>query len=241
MRRAYCSQRLPFAAGTSTDLLGIWEHFTSRFPAPPGYDPKSFYTCKGVETPANTYNFNYSEMTHLNWFAPAFLFNRGGIRWHYNVLSNSGRQVGSISVTRRTNQTLGANSAQLGVGYTTLAAVGSTLSGKMYRDWFNGTNGTASGTAFTNTNTQTGISVEMPMMTRFRLNSNRQENWLQGEGLTGADLDNYNVQIRGSPVDINNTNAVLEKWVSAGTDFNLYFFMNAPMIYYNPAMGNNPQ
>ena len=95
--------------------------------------------------------------------------------------------------------------------------------------------GTGSGTAVINTGVQSGLMLECPMMIGPTACFNKQEEWLLGDILDESRYDNYEIQV----LNTNNSSVltVIEKYVNIGTDFNLYFFLGCPEVYYNADLG----
>lgn len=229
------------SAVTATDKAGRVYVRQGRLPPPNGYDPNSYLTAKGVETPATTYKFNYARMTPMNWFAPAYLANRGSVRWHYNVANTGGVVPTSVSITRVADVPLVANDVSLEGGYKTYSAAASTLSTARYNDVNATTSVGASGMFLTNSLTQAGVGVEYPMMSEYTFGFNKQDNWLLGVADDGSDVDNYEIAVPVNPATaVTYSGITIERFVSAGTDFSLAFFLNAPIIYYNPSLGTTP-
>jgi hypothetical protein len=226
------------------DQKGEMRLYQTRFPPCPGYDPNGWATAKGVETPATTYPFNYSMMTSLAWFAPAFIANRGSIRYHYNAnIENNlvGQEaIASYGMTRTFGQTL-SGPGSLCV-YRTLIPNGSaTNSNCAGNTWVNTYSQGAGGIVLMNGHTQTGLSCELPQMNNYRFCSNNPYHWSLGITATGTNLDTYMVSVKFAPIAVYVTGAYnstsIDRYVSIGTDFNLHYFLSVPSVYYNSSSG----
>jgi hypothetical protein len=202
----------------------------------PGYDPNGWFTAKGVETTGTSYPFNGVYMTHLAWFSPAFVCERGSIRWHYNVtdMQQATPQAAPMIEVARSTQTpvTGTSSGnQRAITlWTNFASPG--LDTWVYDLLEKG----MSGLVLTNQFTQTGISVEMPMNSLGKYVYTRADTAVTGSTVDGSVYDTYAIRILAYPGGAS-TSIGLHRYVSAGTDFGLYFFLSVPVLYYNSGMG----
>jgi hypothetical protein len=245
LRRSNLVDRItvPKAAITATDEAGILRVTQSRLPPPPGYDLGAYTKAKGVETPATTYGYNFTNQSCLSWFAGAFVAMRGSVRWHYNVVNPDGSLPHNITITRRVGSTLTTGSQYLECAYisgaSNTATTQSLLKGKMWGayDKFSG----ASGVAMTNPNTQTGVSVEYPMMTNYLFQYANPAYWLLGTSSDGSNLDTYNLDMDIHPAAGTGYGRLqIHRYASAGTDFTLHFFLNTPTVSVNANAGLVP-
>ncbi len=224
----------------TTDKIGVLRLFTTKYPPAPGYDPNGWYTAKGVETPANTYNINYSFHTPLEWISAMFVVMRGGVRWHLNFNTDSAGLFSSVNVRRLTNAGLGPPYKWQ---YNTIAAAGASDSqvAKSFQRTDQHQNGMG-GTIVHNLNTQTGISYECPLMTPYRFAFANPKNWVKGVSTDGTNHDTYVVDVTVKPSKFSSdiTDTTIQRFVSAGTDFNLHMFFCSPVVYYNANQGNTP-
>lgn len=234
---------VPRTAITASDEVGIIRFFQSRMPPVPGYDPSAYTKAKGVETIATTYPFSYSTMTYMAWFAGAFVAMRGSTRWHYNLVNPDGTLPYNVSVTRRNGTALVAGNQGLESVYISAATSTANTQSLLKGGMWNNIRGFAghSGTATTNPYTQTGVSVELPMMTNFIFQYANPRNWLIGKSTDGSDTDNYVVEVDIHPAaGLGQARMQLQRFASAGTDFTLHMFLNTPVVNYNPNMGSVP-
>jgi hypothetical protein len=239
LRRSTLVDVQSFDGAGTTDLLGEFRIYQTRYPPPPGYDPNGYGKAKGVIVPATTFNYNFTSMNYYSYFAPAFFAQRGAMRWHYNVINSGASDNTSYGVIRMPQRTLSAGNNS----YVTLVANTSTnnsLAAGSFannaRSWGN------SGLALTNGKTQTGMSAEMPMLTSYRFQSTNPLDLTLGTSNDGSDRDCYYFFLRVSPkVDGTLNPKYVERYCSIGTDFNLYMFLSVPPLYYNGSSGGNPQ
>nr|UNY41999.1 MAG: polyprotein [Picornavirales sp.] len=224
----------------STDKVGRFTVVQTRMPATPGYDTKAYYEQYGIISGLNHYRFSYCHMTPLTWLAPCYAAYRGSIRWKYN-LDNTGNQVPqNIRVTRNLGSVYANNARQEGL-YETVMDEDTTIPSivKTNLRVYDHTRG-ASGMFLTNPDTQAGINVEMPYMTKYRYSYANPDNFLVGSSVDGTDEDTYHIDVLVHPASGNLGQMMLQRFVSIGTDFNLYMYLNAPMVYYNNGLGNHP-
>jgi hypothetical protein len=223
----------------AADTYGYGELVQSRFPSSPGYDPFGRFAARGVETPGTTYSYTYSAMTPLAAIAPAFVANRGSIRWHYNVDSGGIPVLTEFSATRVVKPVGPKRLTYVGLISGAISPSQKAYDLMYFLDPAFG----ASGTAVTNCITQTGLSVEMPMMVPVKFLSNHPANWIDGNSNEGSVEDKYYIRfgIRPGALNASSTDSLkLTRWVSIGTDFNLHFFLRCPMTIIQSQMGRTP-
>jgi hypothetical protein len=243
LRRSSLVDRITAPTITSTDKLGTLRSYQTRFPPTPGYDPGAYTAAKGKETPATTYPFSFTYQTYLGWFASAFVAMRGSTRWHYNVVNPDGAIPHNITVTRRVNASLSSGNQGLEMSYipgaTSAATTQSLRKGGAWNAF--GDYQGSSGLALTNPNTQTGVGVELPMMTNYLFQYANPRNWLLGSSSDGSNSDTYIVDVNLAPASGTGFNQLqLHRYVAAGTDFTLHFFLNTPVVNYNANSGSVP-
>lgn len=244
LRRSVLVDRLVTPNVTLTDEAGLFRFYQTRFPPSPGYDPSAYTAAKGIETPATTYKFTYSSMTPLAWFASGFVAMRGAVRWHYNVVNPDGSIANDIFIGRRVGGSpFSAGNQGLECSYLSGAASTATtqslLKGGMWGAYANTTG--LSGLALTNPITQTGVSVEYPMMTNTIFQYANPRNWLLGSAIDGSNADTYQVDVNIHPAAGTGFNRLqLFRYAAAGTDFTLHYFLNTPTVNYHNSMGSVP-
>lgn len=240
LRRSCKVDQIPIGRKVvTTDLVGIIEHYMTKFPPPPGYDPNGMYTAKGVDDAATTFPYNYTNMTYLGWIASAFVGMRGGVRWHYNIDCDGNGPFSNVEIRRLSNALIGAPD---GPQYISTYVSGDTYSKQASRmalapHEHNG----GGGVIVNNMTVQPGISFEMPHMAASRFYHTNPYNYARGIGGDQSDRDTYKTSITVRPsTRVNTPNTMLNRYCCAGTDFSLSFFLNVPPLYYNPAMGGTP-
>jgi hypothetical protein len=201
-----------------------------KFPTHYGFDPSGVHRAVGLIAPG-PWNFNFSFMTPYNWISPAFCGQRGSMQWTMNWSNPNTFEKQSLRVIRD-NQNSGA------------ATIGVLSGAKIFQsdtprftmiNWLSG----ASGQALTNQRTQTGISVQLPMQTRFRMESTQPLKFTTPSSIDGSDIDYYRVEGH-SLSGVSPQNDFLCMHVGIGTDFGLHYFVNVPTFYLysaTPAAG----
>lgn len=188
----------------------------SNFPVEPGQSVSPRHVTAAGATPAST-PYNYTNMTYLNWFKPCYLGWRGGLRSKYFSISSSP----SLMVATR-NSVPGAQSTCGMTAWTItdandtyandelLAALGSTAGSEAVIPAIDG-----------------ALEVEFPFysFSRFApgrkfLRGNDDDKWLGNDNL-------HEVFVRNTA-----TSQPILRYVAAGDDFSLFFFVGQPGIRY---------
>jgi hypothetical protein len=243
LRRSSLVDRITAPSITATDKSGFWRTYQTRFPPSAGYDTAAFTRAQGIESPGFTFGFNFTTTTPLAWYSAGYIAMRGATRWHYNVVNAEGKLANNICIYRRVGGNFSSGNAALESTYVSGAASTSTTQSLLKgRAWSNysSTYG-QSGTYLTNPQTQTGVSVELPMMTNYLFQFANPQNALIGTLGDGSRTDTYILEMEVHPSAGTALNeAQIHRYVSAGTDFTLHFFLNTPVVWFNPNMGNTP-
>jgi len=217
--------------GTASTGVRITTSLQGRQPLQPGYDTNGYLQVKGVETPATSYGFNAVAFTPLSWFSPAFIATRGAIRWHYLVNINcdaAGFVPVDVDITR------GTNSVVTGSNQLIIQDISSTLEAFRGDTKWKG----ASGTALTHQITQSGVSVEMPMNSQYKFTYTLPTMSTIGSQTDGTEYDTYRMRVTMGRNNSASSTAIT-RYVCAGTDYGLHFYLGVPVLYYNPSMGQN--
>nr|WBY66463.1 MAG: polyprotein [Eriocheir sinensis marnavirus 3] len=244
LRRSTLVDRITAPIVSAVDEVGFWRTYQTRLPPPPGYDIDAFTNAVGTEDPGFQFGFSYTAMTALAWYASAFVALRGSTRWHYNMVNAEGKLASNISVIRRVGGNFGSANSGLESIYVSGANNTSTSQSLIKgRAWnaYGGTYGT-SGMAITNPQTQTGVSVELPYMSNYLFQFANPQTWLTGADDDGSRTDTYILEAEIHPAagPGNFSRAQIHRYVSAGTDFTLHYFLNTPVVNYNTNMGSVP-
>jgi hypothetical protein len=171
--------------------------------------------------------FNWCYDSYLNWIAPAFIGWRGSINWVINH-NSGGRNASSIRVAR--------DPFYVGDAFQSLQTT-LNQNKNQQKQLYNASYGSMSGLALTNQQTNAGISVSIPFYSPFKFtpcNPYRANRWSQSDG--SIIPWNTCIDLSGQQVSGNNpvTSYKVDRYVAAGSDFTLLFFINAPTRYLQP-------
>lgn len=199
----------------------------TKFPPFYGYDPDGVNTALKILT-AGSANFNYTNDTPWHIISQCFIAQRGSTHWHYNVMINGHSQQWSASSLSVNRLHEGASNASLTV------RTGSLLpKNVMTRYYLNELGNSAAGTALTNQETQSGLSFACPNYTPFKFQSTSPENATRPptayNKVDGSDREWFRVQAY-YPFDSVPSRSMVHRYFSVGTDYSLYFFINAPVL-----------
>lgn len=235
-RRSVLSENLQMNPGTAADRNSTHYNRFTRFPVPPGYGNGAL-TAKSVSS-ASQIAYAYARFTPLHYTARCFLANRGSFRYHFvpafgtsrtlmNVTRHVDNSVGSSDVGIMLNQTQRSSAEALNVG-----------ANRLIRDDLSEA---ASGSVIVDTYSTAGLTIECPMMTNYLFSFNKLDSWARGSNVDGTSLDTYVLTLLNSPAaGTTQDNYFIQKYVAAGTDFNLFFFLCVPPLYYNSTTGGTP-
>lgn len=213
--------------GTSTNAIGVTQWSMTRWNPYYGYDPNGVNSAKGTIVPASNFNFNYTKNLPYNWVANCYVGQRGAGHLHFNV--NQDGPAGSVLITR-------VNNAE---GYTA-QSVGSAAAGTVSnnaRAYVTTRKSTAGGCALTNQITQSGLSVSVPNYTAYKFESTEPGNCTKPPLAGTTAYDGSSSEVVTLQVDWDGTTTAstdtlrIHKFISVGTDFNLFFFLNVPTWY----------
>lgn len=233
LRRMNLLEMYPLDAIGSTAIYGSVRYAFKRMPHTPGYpQTQNLYTtqAKGIVVTASNFNYNFCNFTPLSWVSGAFLGNRGSTRQAINMVGPAASIPSSLHITRSTN-TISA-----GAGFTTLTNATFVDAAQTMGNLAAGYATGSEGNQLFNSQCQPGVSFEVPNMinNRFALN---QVNTNLGTGADSTDRETFYANIVVRP-NVNGSSVILSRYVAIGTDFNFFFYINAPQVFYlskNPA------
>lgn len=196
----------------------MWRVQTTDFPPYRGYSANALHTTSAVAP--NSYN--YVKSTLLHFLSPAFLGVRGGMRSKYIAHCENPLGLSSMTATR---------GATLSIGNITTSAVSYASDSAYSRSQMGNTTALLAGGAATAPVQQPVLELEFPYYTNSRFSPAKRVSGLLTE-----------------PGPFQNTHAVrmvtsgaytkrLDRYVSVGEDFQLFFFQGCPPLYVlvNPA------
>jgi hypothetical protein len=230
---------MPFTTWSTSDLYGLWRLVQTRLPGSPGYDTNAYTQAKGVEAPSSTFDYSFTNMTPLAWVSAGFLACRGATRWHYDVENTGGPLYQNVAIYRTPWLSLSSSDSRLEGTYV---SYGSTTQGVAKGGSYNNVLGAgAAGACLTSNQMQPGIGVEYPYMSNYKFVYANPRYWLVGNAEDGSRYDTYTIDVSVHPnLSSGQKNLTVARYVAAGTDFNLFFYLNAPVVTYNASAGSVP-
>ena len=198
--------------------LRIARNVFSSFPFYSGY-------ASNAVTPVNggAEQYNFSHMTYLNYFTPAFKGWRGGMRWKLNptvqstgryATHNVSRQSGVVSAYEESSVILPTDPAELNrlLAIETMPMLGG---------------GHASNSA-----ANPCLEIEVPYQKRLRFSNARSANYTAPTASITTINDTVNLRYETILSGNRNQSAlIVEKFVGTGEDFSLFFFVGCPIMY----------
>lgn len=232
MRRAVLNEVSVVTSNTTDEaMIAYWRR--ARFPLAPGYDPHGVHQARDYANTAN-FNYNWTHMTLYNYLAPCFAGVRGSMMWHFNAVNQSaaGNAPTPVRVVRSPQFTSVAR------GELVLTTKTGPNDARFYAL---SCDPEAPGAALTTTTTNQGLSVSIPNCTNALFQSTRPECTTEpfASGVIIPDEDLFTLEVVYQPkLGQSTRSAIVEKYVAAGTDLSLVYFINVPIWYqarYVPA------
>jgi uncharacterized Zn-finger protein len=196
----------------------------SNFPVEPGQSvgPRHI-TAVGANPSATAYN--YTNMTYLNWFKPCYLGWRGGLRSKYFSISDSPTLMVATRITDPVSQAI------CGITPWTISDTDISKANDELLVPFAST----SGSDAVIPSIDGALEVEFPFYTFSRFAPGRKF-------LDGSDMDKWLGNDQGHEIFVRNavTSQPVMRYVAAGDDFSLFFFVGQPGVQYRakPASGS---
>lgn len=202
--------------GTNMECVAL-SSVLSRYPLQFGYDPQ------GVHQTTTLAPFNYTKVHPLAYVAPCFIGQRGGTVLSVNPSTNGGVQ--NISIVRSQRE---KNIANYTEQYTNTSASNSVINrvlinSKMPED--------VAGGSITNVRTAAGLQCHVPFYSRYRFDDTNPSLFRTGNSLLDTDTDSVilGMNCAGEADSISNTR--YDIYYGAGIDYNLFFYLNVPVMY----------
>jgi hypothetical protein len=215
--------------GSSGYTEADFKHF--KIPPYPGFDVNGLYTVKGVISPLSTFNYNWGAMGHMQWMLPCYVGYRGSTFWYYNVHGQT-TNPNNLFVTRTPSNTTP-------VSISAVSSLGTSISARAMTQM---KTGSSAGYSLSNPRISAGSGVAVPMQTPYLLHSTDPGNSTEGNTQTKDDAyrDCVTTSVADAAALVSTTGSTsalsLDTYTGAGTDFNVYFFLNVPTVYYNSAI-----
>jgi len=227
LRRSTRAYTFPIYSTGTSDLYTFF-HRHNKIPITPGFDTNGPHSVKGIITPATNYPYSFTNMTPLSWVMQMYIGYRGSTINHFLV---AGERALSKATIYRSVQTF--NSSDFYGESST--AIGTRSAGAR---WFANGNFTqytigGCGAALTSQYTQSGLSTLYPMYSNYRFNYSQAKFAALGDTNTNGTTDNETAvfEFRNQSGNTDSKYSTIERWVSAGTDFTCFFWLNAPSYY----------
>lgn len=192
-----------------------WILTYNNFPNYRGYDPS------GIDATTGT-PYNYSNTVLLTYLAPAYVAYRGGIRYKYLAMSTRSQRA-TVSVTRSPDSGAFLNNI---VPYVQLS---DTSQSQFGYTMINGFLDMGPGAYISPIFQQPCGEVELPFYSPYRFAFSRTIS-----NNNGIEEDHTNrMGHRATFIVQSSTDEVhsVQRYVSVGEDFSLFFFLNAPRVY----------
>jgi hypothetical protein len=228
-RTTYSTPVVFNVTGSSGYTEADFKHF--KIPPYPGFDVNGLYTVKGVISPLSTFNYNWGAMGHMQWMLPCYVGYRGSTFWYYNVHGQT-TNPNNLFVTRTPSNTTP-------VSISAVSSLGTSISARAMTQM---KTGSSAGYSLSNPRISAGSGVAVPMQTPYLLHSTDPGNSTEGNTQTKDDAyrDCVTTSVADAAALVSTTGSTsalsLDTYTGAGTDFNVYFFLNVPTVYYNSAI-----
>lgn len=228
--RRTCLSRVQQINSDITDLIMLLRFGFQRQPLIYGFDTAGINAATSAITPATSKAFNYAYNVPYNWLSQCFVGYRGSHNWSIDI--DSPVPIGFVRVNRK----LGTTPA---VEYKAYSTQGTTLTSSTIPYFFMGvTECGATGQSVTHQLTQTGVTIQSPMYSQFRMLSTSASYRTAGTAIDGSYIDSLVLEANLKPSIV--TTATLPNYNpvhtqvyyfhSIGTDFTFLFFLNVPTL-----------
>lgn len=194
--------------------------YVHRMPESPGYFSNGMNLAQTIVAPSSTYGYNFCQMTYLSYFSNLYLCYRGTTNQTYNVLT-SNEYIDCFYAYRRPTFV----SSNTGVASVVTNTVNEAA---RIGTW----NAGGSGMAITNTKTTAGLNIQFPSYNLFKFLSTDPTVGNVGS-LYESTADDHAVVgflVKTQP-NTPDKQYLMQRYVAAGTDFSLVFFINTPTLF----------
>jgi hypothetical protein len=236
LRRSVYAATVSWSADTTNKFLYL-THYQTKYPSYWGYDPNGFQNAQGLVVPASNFKFNVCSTTPYNWIAPMFIGQKGAVIYHYNLDSSCYGTTGvsALSVNRYGN-TISTSSFAINNAIPASATSGATLNSiRIFNKGGPGNCGTQ-GLHLTAQQTQAGLSVSLPNYTKYRFMFTNPTLANIGTVQDDSNRETYVVTAAVKPTLASSSvgSITMDKYMSIGTDFTFFFFLNTPSLQLTP-------
>jgi hypothetical protein len=197
-----------------------WQIVQPDFPPSPGVCLSGLNATATV--PSVGAKVNFTNMTMLNYLAPAFLMMRGGMRVKYAFSNTTTRTITNAELARLDNRELNAPEGQANAVGPVIASTPSTFAEARLTG--NSTSG-LQGFTITYVEGQPILSAELPYYSNRRFDGAKNPGFIQST-TTPSGTHQVRLIMPATPL------AFVDKYVSVAEDFNLVLFQGAPRLRY---------
>lgn len=209
------------AVGSATAIYEL-ETTLSRCPLYPGFDTNGINGAVSSDASDKTYNF--TNWHYVTWFSPCYIGERGSYIYSMNLCSVG--NVTSATISRANNIHTYAEASSV-TTFSSMAGIDwqAQISRNVLTDGLEGQ-------ATVNQNSQAGIVALVPLYSRFKIVSTTPIYRTNGSSIDETDTDSVHFRAAvQSNATVNLDLTYQDIYVSAGTDYNLIFYLNVPTIY----------
>lgn len=203
-------------AANGTNLYSLTRF---AFPKLRGYAP-------GALTSTTLGDYNYGVMSLMNYLTPAYVGWRGGIRYKVNTTTSNDRYNDTaLTVTRLPATGTGVTTSIVNASFSATTTVTQFL--------LTGSSAaTSAGAQATNMKTNSVLEFEMPFQSRKRFLSARRADHTSPSSNANEDAASTPFQLQMMLRAQDTDYTVMDYHVAGAEDFSLYFFVGAPIMYY---------
>lgn len=215
---------LPITASQTDVLVRM---VRPRFPLPYGYPPvgvEALDRADSAVTPGTERRFNFVHNVMLTWLLPCFLAYRGAINWDVNV--DAVQHVNDMKIYRSYQVRTNSNKS------ATTAIASSASNPSMVRTYLYNSTCLLEGGTLTNQKTQSGLQACIPDYNAARFRFAHEREIFPGTFKDGSEIDSVGIDITLNNGLATTSKCKIWQYVSAGPDFNFFFFVNTPSYLY---------
>lgn len=236
LRRFTFGATLPLATMTGTDQYAMTINQIPRRPMFPGYDTNGYNIADSLVTPGTSKWYNWVRFHPIAFVGQCFIGERGSINMRFNL--NNPTYCNSFYVERgdTTDEITSYNLSRGNYRTSTNVAAGSGINNLTRNNSVFRIN-SPGGFSLTNTRTNTGLSVNVPMYNIYKFLSTASSLRSQGSYVDLSKFDYVRVCSEFQPIqkvvmegsNINAGNKV-DVYYAIGPDYSLLFFLNVPSL-----------
>lgn len=193
--------------------FGRYPAIRGAFPAGFGMYPKT----GGTYSPVH--------LTLFNYLACCFKGMRGGMRWKLNTSSHN--PIENMMVLRSRELRVEGPGSVITYPKTDTPQTYATLKALA-------TNINIEGYCLTNGRTLTGLEVELPSYSNYRMFPTNQTQSYKGSSFANNHRDSFDINMESNGEGTNSLNVTYALYVATAEDFNFFYFLNAPTIFRYP-------